>query len=518
MTAGTLAVVSVAACGGDGGTGVKMSQPGIRAAAGAGATDTVLAPLSQALVVEVRGAGGALAKGAVVRFAVAASADSSRQFEAPLYVCPLDFTTCDASGGYGGVVTDTADANGRAQARVRLGTIAGPAHVVVTVPELGMKDSVPFTVQPGAPHGVHFTAGDVSVVVGGKAALKATVVDSYNNPRSGAVTYTLGASPGVATFDAAATAVTGVDIGTTYALAQAGSSHDSVGVRVVPSGRLVVWEPGAGAVRMVNTDGSGLKTLAAPVTSSIGVFPRFSPTGALVAFQSLLASTLNGPPQRVVVVDTSGNTRREIDLPSGLASMSQPRVLADGRVLFVGREATQSSYAPLGPAGVYSVATDGTVTKFAPLANASTIVGAVDISPDGLRVAYVVDLSGLGFPGALDVLDLTNGRLAQIDAYAVSPSWSPTGDRVAFIDESDGTLATVRADGTGRTAFTAAGRVSAGLAWSPDGVYVLGRSGDGLTGLRAVRQRDGASVLLRFPAGGTSSTKTATDYTQPDWR
>jgi hypothetical protein len=72
-------------------------------------------------------------------------------------------------------------------------------------------------------------------------------------------------------------------------------------------------------------------------------------------------------------------------------------------------------------------------------------------------------------------------------------------------------LVVSNADGGGRRA-TGTASFSPGIAWSPDGTYIIGRSSE--SGLRLVRVSDGANVLLRF----SSATGCCHDYFQPDWR
>lgn len=486
----------------------------------------------QALVVEVRGPSGTLLKGTTVRFNAQPVPDSVRQgYATSLFVCALAVPICgpaDASSGSYGVITtasaDTTDANGRAKATVRLGTIAGPTYVIVTVPEYGMKDSVPYTVLPGAAHNVSFTSRNVAVMVGARIALKASVVDAYGNARADAVTYTLNAPTAIATFDAASATVTGVGIGTGSAVAQVDGAMDTATVHVVPPGRLVLADLTSLAVRSMNTDGSAFQTLATDITSSFGVFPRFSPNGSVVVFQAALDAS-GGTPQRIIVTDSAGGHRREIGLPSGLTLMMQPVPLATGAVLFVGREGPQpAGFGISSPTAVYSVAPDNTVTNLALMPNASPVFDGAAISADGSRVAYVLaNPNGYGEPAGLRVLTVATGQTTLIDPTGVAPSWSAAGDRLAFlvppfIGNNGGTLAIVNADGSGRTAFTAAGTFLPGLAWSPNRDYVLGRIDSGGP-LRAVRLADGVTVDVPLPSSNPRAYPGSVgDYYQPDWR
>ena len=72
----------------------------------------------------------------------------------------------------------------------------------------------------------------------------------------------------------------------------------------------------------------------------------------------------------------------------------------------------------------------------------------------------------------------------------------------------DGVVTLVNADGSGRQALTP-DAYSPGLAWSPDGEWVLGRRGaPGDARLVLVRVRDRLTLPLRF----------SLDLYQPSWR
>jgi hypothetical protein len=65
--------------------------------------------------------------------------------------------------------------------------------------------------------------------------------------------------------------------------------------------------------------------------------------------------------------------------------------------------------------------------------------------------------------------------------------------------------------------------LSPGLAWSPDGAFVAGRSADEYAtggGLRVTRVADGnaVTVRVRIPAAGGAVGSTVLDLYQPDWR
>jgi hypothetical protein len=71
-----------------------------------------------------------------------------------------------------------------------------------------------------------------------------------------------------------------------------------------------------------------------------------------------------------------------------------------------------------------------------------------------------------------------------------------------------GGIAVAQADGGGARQLTTE-RLSPGIAWSPDGAYLLARAADfNASGLRLVRVADGTSLPVRL----------GVDLFQPSWR
>lgn len=521
VTSACLALV-VAACGGDGPTEPAHKEPGVRAMLGAGVTDTIDAQPLQALVVEVRGPRGQLASGAVVRFQAQPPADTTRRNEAAMFVCPLTAPTCGQSGSYGvgpQFTTDTTDAQGRAKATVRLGHVAGRAVVRLTVPEFGLEDSATFTVLPGAAARVHAIAADTVLAIGGSANLRGHVVDRYGNSRPEAPVLTAG--PGSAlTFDAATGVVTGRDMGTQWLFVRyLQSAADSTRVRVLPSGRLVVWSSNEALVRLVNIDGSALRTVVTGVGSDLGVFPRFDAVRQGITLHDG-SQSYGGPSNSVIVIDTTGSPRRDIGPAAGFAAVMATRQLANGIVLVVG---STVSGAPCAGYALFRVEADNSLTCLTVLPGLGGTYGGADISHDGLRVAYLGQNTSTPYSSLLElrVLDRTTGTTTVLEPNARAPRWSSMDDRVAYLvpgpgvsSPNDGVPVVINADGTGRR--TLGNFVfSPGLAWSPDGTFIVGRNSvfpD--VGLRVIRISDGADVLLRF----RTSTGATADYYQPDWR
>jgi hypothetical protein len=495
----------LAACGGDGPSAPVTGEPGVHVVAGASVTDTVDAPLVQALVVEVRRQDGTLATGVTVRF------EPQPPLGDAIYVCTL---TGLCGPFVAGITTDSTDSRGRAKTIVKMGHIAGPAVVRVVVPELGLVDSAAFMVLPGTPAHVRPQVADTTLDIGATTTLRGRVVDRYNNTRVEVPTNTVG--PGSAiTLDAATGTITARDIGTQYVLTRYNSFVDSTNVRVAPAGRLVVWSAIARVVRLVGLNGTGARTIVSTIGSGFGVFPRFDPTRQRITLQTAAPSGDGAAPNHVIVVDTTGSQRRDIGLPTELDGVSATRQLADGTVLVIARRDADPSHPGY---HLWSVATDNTITFVADIIRLNGGYGSADISHDGTRVAYLSDEFSTS---QLRVLNVASGADVVLDSRARSPRWSPQDDRIAYLlaaggtyEVLDGVAFVINSDGTGRRSL-GNDIFSPGLAWSPDGNYLIGRSSVQPSGfLRLVRLSDGAQVVLRFPSGQGGLD----DYYQPDWR
>ncbi|MBC8089644.1 MAG: hypothetical protein H7Z40_20465 [Phycisphaerae bacterium] len=395
------------------------------------------------------------------------------------------------------LVTDTTDAQGLVRANVRLGRSPGPATIKLSAPSLGLVDSATFTITTGATNAVRATNTDTALVFGATATLSGRVVDRAGNTRPEVVTLSI--SPGSAVMLNPATGVASAQsIGMGWVYFRFNNLVDSTSVRAVPPGRLAALV--GSEIRMVNTDGSNVRTLATNVSGGLGASPRFDASGQRVSFQngSLFIAT------SFSIVDTTGPVRRDYDETVGLNSILATRVLANGTVLALAQR-TPERYS------LWRVANDNTLTAIIAVPGLLSIQFSGDISPDGTQIAYAVPAP----PGnpELRVLNTTTGAVSMLEPQITGPRWSRPGDRIAYI-AADG-LAIINANGTGRR-LIATGRVIAPLTWSSDGAYIVAtvEVPPNLLGLRVFRVSDGASVDLRF----RSATGAIESYRYPDWR
>ena len=429
------------ACRGDGDPTSPRGTPGIRFEAGDRITDTIQAELTQALVVEVRDAAGALQPGVVVRFesALLNPAPPGGGFGAFVSRLDQDFFTT--------LVADTTDSRARAAVLVKLGTRAGTAELIVTVPELGLVDTATYTVRPGAAIRIQAVPKDTTLRVGGNFTLRSAVIDRFGNSRSDAVTY---ATPG-AGLALSGGAVTATAPGRAFVLAQASGWVDTTFVSVVPEGMLAAASP-TGIV-VFNTDGSDFRMLTTTVTR--GFTTDWSPTGTEIAYDADF-----GQPIRAV------NLNGQVRLASrgGGGTELYPEYAPDGAMLFFSRESWR----------LFRVKVDGTGEELVPMSPA-TSAAASSLSPDGSRLVYTI-VAG-GGQDVLGFLTLATGVAVNTQIRGHSPSWSPSGDQIAFIDPSNGTLQLMRADGTGiRTIGAPNSAYSFGIDWSSDGKWISARN------------------------------------------
>lgn len=497
-----LLTVSMAACSEKGPADPDDKQPGLHIIAGANITDTIDAPLTQALVVEVRDSFGKLAPGSIVKFESRPADDTTRK-DRTSYVCKLTASACGSDGSFPPLaMLDTADANGRAKGMIRLGRVAGRAVIRASVEALALIDSATYTVTPGAPARVRAATTDTIVNIGATATLRGRVVDRYNNPRTETVTHTISAGSAAA-LDAATAVVTGQAIGSQWLYARYNNFVDSTNVAVAPAARFAAYAFNSAQLRMLNSNGSNVRVLASNLGGGLGVFPHFDQTRQRVTFHAVAATSFSN----ASVMDTTGAPRRDIGPGTNFVTIMTVRLLADGTIMLVANRIGTPGFV------VWRVAPDNTVTFVAAPPGMIQKIGSADFSPDGSKVVYqsLTDL-----PSDLRVYDFASATFKVLRVGGTSPRWSPTGDRVAFLagvgDRTGGDgIGIINADGTGARVLGNAAYLS-GISWSPDAAYIVGRNEPG--GLRMVRVSDGADVVLRF----RNASREFEEYIQPDWR
>ena len=194
------------------------------------------------------------------------------------------------------------------------------------------------------------------------------------------------------------------------------------------------------------------------------------------------------------------------------------RNLSDGKTLAVGKSgisidpgwrnsrelATTLSFE--GDQEIYLIKADGAISRR--LTFSKGIDLSPSFSPDGNKMAYVSDQNGLP---QIFIEDLQSGqvnRLTFSGRYNTQPSWSPAGDKIAYTTWENGgeiDIFTVNIDGSGLKQLTGNSGENESPSWSSDGrmivfasnrkgskkLYIMGSTGDSQ---RPLLQSDGEQM------------------------
>jgi Tol biopolymer transport system component len=181
------------------------------------------------------------------------------------------------------------------------------------------------------------------------------------------------------------------------------------------------------------------------------------------------------------------------------------------------------SPSPPGPLGLFIVSVDpsakGNKKVGTPVCVSQGDFYGPAWSPDGTRIAFSDQLTGLQPPGPrLRVLDLATGIKTTLDLnHSLLPSWSSTGNRIAFVSGGDTgsywQLYIANADFSGITQVTDYNISVLWPTWSPDDTQIAFRLGSGRPG----PPPDGAAIYkLTLATGELTLLQEKGDH--PDWR
>jgi Tol biopolymer transport system component len=493
-----IGITALMACGGDGNDPSEPRVASVVPIAGHTVTDTVQALLAQPLVVEVRGENGKPKAGAAVQFE-AEPRGGGAYVEIGLAEGPM----------VSGAVSSTTDDKGRASLRVRLGRVAGAARVLVSVPELGVRAVVPYTVAPGAPVRIMVAPADTPVYVGASYPLRAGLADRFQNLHPEPVTFGAGSTK----VSASATGtVTGVAVGRAKIVVRVANLRDSAFVSVVPFGILSVRDMGrfvgdTMGIAVVGLDGSGYRRVV-----PLGITPSsYSPSNVdppewIPRSDRLVFTRMTDGVSRLFTSDPSGSVRRLIMTTSAALSEADATVSSDGSwIYFVGGVDPYRQ-------GLWRVRTDGSAPERLP---SSAIepreIRGPSVSPDGNRLAYIARDASYG-DFHLFVRNIATGSAARLSDLEVAvPRWSPRGDLIAYTSGApyagySGALRVVRPDGTGDRPVIA-GDYYPGVDWSPDGRYLLAyRANPGAYGLELIDVETGERIPLAYRGSWFAAT------------
>ena len=419
----------------DSSTEPQPGDRGIRVVSGGGQTDTIAAKLNQPLVVEIRDSTGRIVPGATVQFQdvydVGVSASGQQQ--------------------YGSFATDVADARGHASTFVQLGGAVGIARLAVSVPELGVSDTVTYTIPHGSPWQFTISPRDTSLLPGQSFTLTVKTADIVGNPIPEAVP-SFSAATGVTVTSSGTVTASSALLRTRITVAYQKLS-DSASVSVVPLFSMVVNKSGSAV--LVNTDGTGRVTLMAPADASIAP-SSVRTTSSVVYYQGD-----PGIDAKVMVVQPNGTPRPL--LSGGTGADAWPRLSPDGTWVYFVRNLNTLWRAHLDGTGLESLA------SFTPV----RVFSAPTVSPDGKSVAIEDGTS-------LRIVDVATKVSRTVPGPCGYPSWSPDGAFFACARSED--LSVIRTDGTGRRVVAPSPAEGpwqggptqlSGIDWSPDGKWLF---------------------------------------------
>ena len=173
------------------------------------------------------------------------------------------------------------------------------------------------------------------------------------------------------------------------------------------------------------------------------------------------------------------------DFSSGRPALSI-RNFSDGKTVTVGKSgvsidpgwrnsrevATTLSFE--GDQEIYLIKADGSISRR--LTSSKGIDLSPSFSPDGNKMAYVSDQNGLP---QIFIEDLQSGQVSRLTfsgRYNTQPSWSPAGDKIAYTTWENGgeiNIFTIGTDGSGLKQLTESAGENESPSWSPDGRMIV---------------------------------------------
>jgi TolB protein len=484
--------------GGDGPTDPPTGSgaPELQIVAGAGATDTIAAIRRQPLVVRVVGANGKPLAGRVVLFApTPLTAPPSTPPPSSITSTTMAVETVE---GWAPIGAGETDSDGRVAALVRMGVAAGPAGIVVSVPELGLAATATYTVTPGVARAFTVSPQDTAVYVGATLTLRAGMRDRAGNVRGDAVTYELTSSRATVV----GSTLSATAIGRVRLTARSGALSDTIGVSIVPRGTIAAYSRVMTtghelAVYAFDLDGSNFRKVVPSVIGS-GYFGEMPPVWSRDGATIFYHDNKSDHTRALWRVDVAtGASRRLLSPADQFVHEAWPSRSADGQWVYFNGSAFNE-------ATLFRVRTDGTGREQVSASGASQRHPSP--SPDGTTVAFS---SG----GTLTVMNLASKQVTSLGLTAAAPAWSPLGDLIAYVSASDyygsGALHVVRPDGTGARAVTTSQGYVGRLDWSPDGKYLVAANNSG--SLAVIDVASGEEMPVRLTVAGQS-------FLSPSWK
>jgi hypothetical protein len=361
------------------------------------------------------------------------------------------------------LATGTTDAKGRVGIEVRLGYVAGPARVAVSVLTLGVSDTVTYTIVPGAGHDVTLAPIDTTVYVGQSYTVRGGVIDRAGNLRPDPLTWTTSG----AGLSVTSTGVVSATAYGRYSIVARRTPNNATGVvaSVVPQVRIA----GCLDTRLVGIDinGANLRDLRSFLVPAGCGTPRWVPGRNVLVYTHYDRDT----PSLYVTDESQASRPFLVDPPPTLTLHSEAAPSANGEwVYFSGIDSRCS----LIQFCLFRARANGTSVEL--LGSSSVFpTGAREPapSPDGSKVAFVSSVNDVPMIRVFDVATQTVSSWSVAGHY---PTWSPAGTHIAFTPNGGGPTHLMNPDGTGIRSLTSLLFEEEPVNWSADGRWLMIRA------------------------------------------